>query len=75
MQILQRTKFDDTEKVKSKLFDLSIDPFNFLFYFYIQSGIRRLIADNTFAASFPLHEGRYDVPHSSGALFDRRVTF
>lgn len=36
-------------------------------------GIRRLLADGTFLACFPLHEGRYDRPHSSGVTFDRRV--
>lgn len=41
---------------------------------HFQSGIRRLLADGTFLACFPLHEGRYDKPHSSGAVFDRRVS-
>lgn len=36
-------------------------------------GIRRLINDGTYLASFPLHEGRYDKPHPSGTVFDRRV--
>lgn len=53
MQILLRTKFDDSEK----------------------SGIRRLINDSTYLACFPLHEGRYDRAHSSGAIFDRRVCY
>lgn len=51
MQILLRTKYDDTEKC----------------------GIRRLLNDGTFLACFPLHEGRYDKPHSSGAIYDRHV--
>lgn len=51
MQILLRTRYDETEKI----------------------GIRRLLNDGTYSASFPLHEGRYDKPHSSGSLFDRRV--
>lgn len=51
MQILLRTKYDETEKC----------------------GIRRLLNDGTFMACFPLHEGRYDKPHSSGAIYDRRV--
>lgn len=36
-------------------------------------GIRRLINDGTFQSCFPLHEGRYDKPHQSGTIFDRRV--
>lgn len=36
-------------------------------------GIRRLINDGTFQSCFPLHEGRYDKPHKSGTMFDRRV--
>lgn len=38
-------------------------------------GIRRLLNDGTYLACFPLHEGRYDRAHSSGAIFDRRVNF
>lgn len=37
-------------------------------------GIRRLINDGTFQACFPLHEGRYEKPHPSGTMFDRRVS-
>lgn len=36
-------------------------------------GIRRLLNDGTYLACFPLHEGRWDSPHSSGKIFDRRV--
>lgn len=36
-------------------------------------GIRRLLKDGTYLACFPLHEGRWDSPHSSGKIFDRRV--
>lgn len=39
-----------------------------------KSGIRRLMADGVFLACFPLHEGRYDEPHTSGVTFDRRVS-
>lgn len=53
MQILLRTKYDETEKV----------------------GIRRLLNDATYAACFPLHEGRYDRNHSSGGMFDRRILY
>lgn len=53
MQILLRTKFDETER----------------------SGIRRLLNDGTYSACFPLHEGRYDKAHSSGAIFDRRILY
>ncbi|XP_055692726.1 anoctamin-4 [Lutzomyia longipalpis] len=53
MQILMRTRYDDTEKV----------------------GIRRLLNDGTYLACFPLHEGRYDTPHSSGVIFDRRLLY
>ncbi|XP_055321230.1 anoctamin-5-like isoform X2 [Sitodiplosis mosellana] len=53
MQVLLRTKYDDSEKV----------------------GIRRLLADGTFLACFPLHEGRYDRPHSSGSVYDRRLLY
>lgn len=45
----------------------------FFFHFCVQSGIRRLINEGTFSAYFPLHEGRYDMPHSTGTTFDRRV--
>lgn len=38
-------------------------------------GIRRLINDGTYQSCFPLHEGRYDKPHPSGTVFDRRVCF
>ncbi|XP_046807340.1 anoctamin-4 [Lucilia cuprina] len=38
-------------------------------------GIRRLLNDNTYLACFPLHEGRYDRPHSSGVSLDRRVLY
>ncbi|XP_053954461.1 anoctamin-5 [Anastrepha ludens] len=38
-------------------------------------GIRRLLNDSTYLACFPLHEGRYDRPHSSGMSFDRRVLY
>lgn len=38
-------------------------------------GIRRLLNDGTYLACFPLHEGRYDKDHSSGALFDRRLLY
>lgn len=38
-------------------------------------GIRRLLNDNTYLACFPLHEGRYDRPHSSGVCLDRRVLY
>lgn len=37
-------------------------------------GIRRLINDGTFQSCFPLHEGRYDKPHPSGNILDRRVS-
>ncbi|XP_058122339.1 anoctamin-5 [Anopheles ziemanni] len=56
MQILMRTRFDETEKVNNV-------------------GIRRLLNDGTYLACFPLHEGRYDKDHSSGALFDRRLLY
>ncbi|ETN61810.1 hypothetical protein AND_006515 [Anopheles darlingi] len=56
MQILMRTRFDETEKVNNV-------------------GIRRLLNDGTYLACFPLHEGRYDRDHSSGALFDRRLLY
>lgn len=46
-----------------------------LFFLNFKIGIRRLLNDGTYTASFPLHEGRYDKPHSSGSLFDRRVQF
>lgn len=36
-------------------------------------GIRRLLNDGTYLAFFPLHEGRHDKPHPSGALLDRKV--
>lgn len=36
-------------------------------------GVRRLINDGTYQSCFPLHEGRYDKPHPSGSIFDRRV--
>lgn len=36
-------------------------------------GIRRLLNDGTYSACFPLHEGRYDKAHPSGALLDRKV--
>ncbi|XP_075159793.1 anoctamin-5 [Haematobia irritans] len=38
-------------------------------------GIRRLLNDNTYLACFPLHEGRYDRPHSSGVSLDRRILY
>lgn len=38
-------------------------------------GIRRLINDETYQSCFPLHEGRYDKPHPSGTILDRRVCF
>ncbi|XP_039962998.1 anoctamin-4 isoform X2 [Bactrocera neohumeralis] len=38
-------------------------------------GIRRLLNDSTYLACFPLHEGRYDRPHSSGVSFDRRILY
>lgn len=38
-------------------------------------GIRRLLSDGTYLACFPLHEGRYDKPHSSGATLDRRLLY
>ncbi|XP_053674951.1 anoctamin-5 [Anopheles nili] len=56
MQILMRTRFDETEKVNNV-------------------GIRRLLNDGTYLACFPLHEGRYDTNHSSGAEFDRRLLY
>ncbi|XP_052889147.1 anoctamin-4 [Anopheles moucheti] len=56
MQILMRTRFDETEKVNNV-------------------GIRRLLNDGSYLACFPLHEGRYDKDHSSGALFDRRLLY
>lgn len=37
-------------------------------------GIRRMINDGTFQSCFPLHEGRYDKPHPSGNILDRRVS-
>lgn len=40
-----------------------------------QIGIRRLLSDGTYLACFPLHEGRYDKPHSSGATLDRRLLY
>ncbi len=39
-----------------------------------KSGIRRLLNDGTYLACFPLHEGRYDKPHPTGVLLDRRVS-
>ncbi|XP_055629472.1 anoctamin-4 isoform X2 [Toxorhynchites rutilus septentrionalis] len=56
MQILMRTRFDETEKA------------TFV-------GIRRLLNDSTYLACFPLHEGRYDRNHSTGAVFDRRLLY
>ncbi|KAL7039822.1 hypothetical protein ACKWTF_000129 [Chironomus riparius] len=38
-------------------------------------GIRRLLNDGTYLGCFPLHEGRYDKPHSSGAMLDRRLLY
>jgi anoctamin-4 len=38
-------------------------------------GIRRMINDGTFQSCFPLHEGRYDKPHPSGNILDRRVSW
>ncbi|XP_016997063.2 anoctamin-4 isoform X1 [Drosophila takahashii] len=40
-----------------------------------RSGIRRLMNDGTYLGVFPLHEGRYDRPHSSGISLDRRVLY
>ncbi|KAH8396707.1 hypothetical protein KR215_002797 [Drosophila sulfurigaster] len=40
-----------------------------------RSGIRRLLNDGTYLGCFPLHEGRYDRPHSSGVSLDRRVLY
>ncbi|EDW40165.1 GL25113 [Drosophila persimilis] len=40
-----------------------------------RSGIRRLMNDGTYLGCFPLHEGRYDRPHSSGISLDRRVLY
>ncbi|XP_064545184.1 anoctamin-4 isoform X2 [Drosophila montana] len=40
-----------------------------------RSGIRRLLNDGTYLGCFPLHEGRYDRPHSSGISLDRRVLY
>ncbi|XP_017957771.1 anoctamin-4 [Drosophila navojoa] len=40
-----------------------------------RNGIRRLLNDGTYLACFPLHEGRYDRPHSSGISLDRRVLY
>lgn len=40
-----------------------------------QIGIRRLLSDGTYLACFPLHEGRYDTPHSSGMNLDRRLLY
>jgi hypothetical protein len=37
-------------------------------------GIRRLLNDGTYNGCFPLHEGRYDKEHASGAALDRRVS-
>ncbi|XP_058829610.1 anoctamin-4 isoform X2 [Topomyia yanbarensis] len=56
MQILMRTRFDETEKVSNV-------------------GIRRLQNDGTYLACFPLHEGRFERNHSSGAVFDRRLLY
>lgn len=72
MQILLRAKFDETEKVDTNYMFLMIRKCH-ISRFKLQSGIRRLINEGTFLASFPLHEGRYDHPHTSGATFDRRV--
>lgn len=38
-------------------------------------GIRRLLNDGTYQSAFPLHEGRYDKPHPSGTILDRRVKY
>ncbi|XP_062555489.1 anoctamin-4 isoform X1 [Armigeres subalbatus] len=38
-------------------------------------GVKRLLNDGTYLACFPLHEGRYDRNHSSGAIFDRRLLY
>uniref|UniRef100_A0A1A9WRI9 Anoctamin n=1 Tax=Glossina brevipalpis TaxID=37001 RepID=A0A1A9WRI9_9MUSC len=38
-------------------------------------GIRRLLNDDTYLACFPLHEGRFDRPHSSGIPLDRRILY
>ncbi|EDV97903.1 GH17132 [Drosophila grimshawi] len=40
-----------------------------------RNGIRRLLNDGTYLGCFPLHEGRYDRPHSSGVSLDRRVLY
>ncbi|KAL7732969.1 hypothetical protein ACLKA6_002780 [Drosophila palustris] len=40
-----------------------------------RNGIRRLLNDGTYLGCFPLHEGRYDRPHSSGISLDRRVLY
>ncbi|KAH8357617.1 hypothetical protein KR200_004824 [Drosophila serrata] len=40
-----------------------------------RSGIRRLLNDGTYLGCFPLHEGRYDRPHSSGISLDRRILY
>lgn len=51
-----------------------------MFFFHIlpnfeQVGIRRLLNDATYVACFPLHEGRYERNHSTGAMFDRRILY
>lgn len=40
--------------------------------FILQTGIRRLLNDKTFNASFPLHEGPYNEDNDPN---DRRVIF
>lgn len=73
MQILLRAKFDDTEKVTYLC--IIYQSYTFLYgkCMHEQSGIGRLLNEGTFSACFPLHEGRYDMPHSTGTSFDRRV--
>jgi hypothetical protein len=39
-----------------------------------KNGIRRLLNDGTYGGCYPLHEGRYEKVHTSGAALDRRVS-
>lgn len=40
-----------------------------------KSGIRRLLADGTYDDCYPLHEGAYNKPSSSGQVLDRYLLY
>ncbi|XP_023316482.1 anoctamin-4 isoform X2 [Trichogramma pretiosum] len=40
-----------------------------------KSGIRRLLADGTYVDCYPLHEGAYNKPSSSGQVLDRYLLY